>query len=38
MLPRDEWGAFERSAPVERLDLDAEVARWTGVHTAGEDS
>src|SRR5919112_582389 len=35
MLPRDAWGEFEDSAPVDRLDLDAEVARWSGVRTAG---
>lgn len=34
MLPRDQWGAYENQAPIERLDLDAEVARWSGVHTA----
>lgn len=36
MLPRDQWGSFERAAPVDHLDLAAEVARWSGVHTAGE--
>jgi catechol-2,3-dioxygenase len=35
MLPREDWGAFENSASVERLDLDAEVDRWSGVRTAG---
>jgi catechol-2,3-dioxygenase len=35
MLPREAWGEFERSAPVERLDLDAEVRRWAGRRTAG---
>ena len=35
MLPREAWGEFESSAPVERLQLDAEVARWPGVRTAG---
>jgi catechol-2,3-dioxygenase len=34
MLPREEWGAYEHQAPVERLDLDAEIARWSGVRTA----
>jgi catechol-2,3-dioxygenase len=33
MLPRDAWGDFEHTAPVERLDLAAEVARWSGVST-----
>ncbi len=36
MLPREAWGEFENSAPVDRLDLQAEVARWTGVRTAGQ--
>ena len=36
MLPRDAWGEYEHSATVEHLDLAAEVARWTGVRTAGE--
>jgi catechol-2,3-dioxygenase len=34
MLPRDEWGPYEHTAPVDRLDLDAEVRRWSGVPTA----
>jgi len=34
MLPREHWGDHERSAPIERLDLDREVARWSGVRTA----
>jgi catechol-2,3-dioxygenase len=34
MLPRDEWGEYERAAPIDRLDLPAEIARWTGVRTA----
>ena len=36
MLPRDSWGEFEDAAPVERLDLAAEVTRWAGVRTASE--
>ena len=36
MLPREAWGEFENSAPVDRLDLAGEVARWTGVRTAGQ--
>jgi len=36
MLPRDAWGEFENAAPVDRLDLQAEVDRWTGVRTAGQ--
>ena len=35
MLPREEWGAYENAAPIDRLDLAAEVRRWTGVRTAG---
>ena len=35
MLPRHAWGDYEHEAPVERLDLAAEVARWSGVPTAG---
>ena len=35
MLPRDAWGEFEHTATVERLDLDAEVERWSGVRSAG---
>src|SRR6476620_2679191 len=34
MLPRESWGEFEHSAPVERLDLAAEAKRWSGVRTA----
>ncbi|MET0417869.1 MAG: VOC family protein [Actinoplanes sp.] len=36
MLPREQWGDYENTAPVDRLDLDAEVSRWSGVRTAGE--
>ena len=35
MLPRDAWGEYEHSAPIDRLDLDAELAHWAGVGTAG---
>ena len=35
MLPRSEWGPYEDSAPVDPLDLAAEVRRWSGVPTAG---
>ncbi len=35
MLPREDWGAYENAAPIEHLDLDAELARWSGVGTAG---
>lgn len=36
MLPRSAWGDYEHSAPIDHLDLDAEVARWSGVRTAGQ--
>ena len=35
MLPREAWGRFEHEASIEALDLPAEVARWSGVRTAG---
>jgi catechol-2,3-dioxygenase len=35
MLPREEWGAYENAAPVDALDLAAELRRWGGVGTAG---
>lgn len=34
MLPRSEWGTYENTAPVDALDIDAEVRRWSGVRTA----
>ena len=36
MLPRDQWGTYATTASIERLDLAAEVRRWSGVRTAGE--
>ncbi|NYI76965.1 VOC family protein [Nocardioides panzhihuensis] len=36
MLPRADWGEFENSAPIDRLDLAKDVARWSGVRTAAE--
>lgn len=36
MLPRSDWGEYERAAPVERLDLGGEVARWQGVSTGSD--
>jgi catechol-2,3-dioxygenase len=36
MLPRAEWGAYENAAPIDRLDMAAEVAKWSGVGTARE--
>jgi catechol-2,3-dioxygenase len=36
MLPRADWGTYEMAAPIEPLDLSAEVQRWSGVATAGQ--
>jgi catechol-2,3-dioxygenase len=36
MLPREAWGEYENAAPIDRLDLRAELARWSGVRTAGQ--
>ncbi len=36
MLPRDGWGEYENSAPIDHLDLAAELARWSKVGTASE--
>jgi len=36
MLPRQDWGDYESAAPVDHLDLPAEIARWSGVRTAGK--
>ena len=36
MLPKRAWGEFGNAAPVDRLDLPAEVRRWAGVRTATE--
>jgi catechol-2,3-dioxygenase len=35
MLPREAWGEYEFAAPVDRLDLSAELRRWSGIGTAG---
>jgi catechol-2,3-dioxygenase len=35
MLPRVDWGDYADAGIVERLDLATELARWSGVHTAG---
>jgi catechol-2,3-dioxygenase len=35
MLPREAWGEYEHAAPVDRLDLQHELDRWSGVRTAG---
>ncbi|HEU5084326.1 MAG TPA: VOC family protein [Acidimicrobiales bacterium] len=36
MLPRAAWGEYENTAPVDHLDLAGDLARWSGVRTAGE--
>jgi catechol-2,3-dioxygenase len=36
MLPRDAWGEYATKGVVERLDLDAEITKWSGVGTADE--
>lgn len=36
MLPREAWGEFASAAPVEHLDLEGDLERWSGVATAGE--
>jgi catechol-2,3-dioxygenase len=36
MLPKSSWGEYANAAPIERLDLAAEVAQWSGVRTASE--
>lgn len=36
MLPKTQWGHYENAAPIDRLDLPAEVRRWAGVRTAAE--
>jgi len=35
MVPREAWGEYADKGVVERLDLAAEVATWSGVRTAG---
>lgn len=35
MLPQEHWGVHADAGSVERLDLPAEVARWSRVQTAG---
>ncbi|MCU1519250.1 MAG: Glyoxalase/bleomycin resistance protein/dioxygenase [Pseudarthrobacter sp.] len=35
MLPRQHWGEYENAAPVAPLELDADLARWSGMPTAG---
>jgi catechol-2,3-dioxygenase len=35
MLPRADRGSYENRAPIDKLDLPAELDRWSGVRTAG---
>jgi catechol-2,3-dioxygenase len=35
MLPRADWGEYADASVVEHLDLPTELARWSGVRTAG---
>jgi catechol-2,3-dioxygenase len=35
MLPRAQWGEYANTAPVEPLEFDDELRRWSGVPTAG---
>lgn len=37
MLPRAQWGEYESTAVVERLDITAELGRWSGISTANEN-
>lgn len=37
MLPRAQWGEYESSAVVERLDIATELSRWSGIGTANEN-
>jgi catechol-2,3-dioxygenase len=30
MVPREQWGEYERAAPTRPLDLEAEIERWGG--------
>jgi catechol-2,3-dioxygenase len=34
MLPRQHWGEYANTAPVEPLELDDELPRWSGMPTA----
>ena len=36
MLPRSAWGQYENAAPVDRLDLAAEIRQWRGIRTAAD--
>ena len=36
MLPHDSWDEFASAAPIDHLDLEGDLERWSGVRTAGE--
>jgi catechol-2,3-dioxygenase len=36
MVPKDSWGEYANAAPIDTLNLAAEVAQWSGVRTAAE--
>ena len=36
MLPKESWGEYENSAPIECLDLAGEINTWGGTRTASE--
>jgi catechol-2,3-dioxygenase len=36
MVPRADWGRYAEVAVVDRLDLAAEIERWSGIGTADE--
>ncbi len=38
MLPREDWGIYGNSAPIDRLDLRAEIERWSGIPTADRNT
>ena len=33
--PATQWGEYENAAPIDHLDLTAELRRWSGIGTAG---
>jgi catechol-2,3-dioxygenase len=33
MVPREQWGKYESAAPTQRLDLEAEIARWSKIRS-----
>jgi catechol-2,3-dioxygenase len=36
MVPKDSWGEYANAAPIDTLNLAAEIAQWSGVRTAAE--